>query len=176
MTAEQTDTNRPFLRVLKLAEKLYKAGYEKADVVAYVGNLANTLDDEPEAQFLSAAHIAGDILLSGFSWERSVEGPAFWSALYHDPPAPRAPDQRGTFLQMLRLAAKMHRAGMDHREAYNFLLALVQTDEEASYLRLLGTMPPASMLSMAFFWSATPGGRSYWREISLRLGALGVPA
>lgn len=70
-------TDRPLLRVLKCAGKLYRAGLTAAETVQYINNCRRRID-QGATVFPSAALSPSSILLRSFTWRDSAEGYVYW--------------------------------------------------------------------------------------------------
>lgn len=87
---ELVETNRPMLRVLKLAAKLHKAGLTADETVRFIINCRNALDaargngytpEQLRGLFPSAAQDPTTILPLSFIWHGTVEGYAYWARI-----------------------------------------------------------------------------------------------
>lgn len=74
MTDQATD-NKPFLRALKCAYKLHKAGLTQYEVAHY---LAECID---EYNLPSAATPAADLLPATLNFSNTIQGAAYWQAI-----------------------------------------------------------------------------------------------
>lgn len=79
-------SDKPFLRVLKLAYKLHKSGLSVAETTQFVCNCRNKIDEAAEHSltplFPSGSVSPCEILLGAFVWADSIEGHGYWSAIY----------------------------------------------------------------------------------------------
>lgn len=74
MTNQATD-NKPFLRALKCAYKLHKAGLSEANVLAYLEEC------EGKHELPSASTPANDLLPATFNFGDTLAGPAYWQSV-----------------------------------------------------------------------------------------------
>lgn len=75
-----TTENKPFLRALKLAYKLHKAGLDMAETAQFIGNCRAEL--ERGGSLPPASWPPAQILMASFPWWGSVEGGQYWSAIH----------------------------------------------------------------------------------------------
>ena len=79
-------SDKPFLRVLKLAYKLHKAGLDVAETTQFVCNCRNRIDEAATVQvpliLPSASEKPSAILVRSFVWAVSVEGDDYWRQIY----------------------------------------------------------------------------------------------
>ena len=81
-------------------------------------------------------------------------------------------------LRVLKLAAKLHKAGLTADETVQFIINC-RNDMDAAFDKF-GEYPadlfpsaaesPAEILSGSFFWDETVEGCTYWEDIQRRLG------
>lgn len=77
-------SDKPFLRVLKLAYKLHKSGLDVAETTQFICNCRNKIDSGGfgGSVYPSASEKPSHILLGSFSWGNSVEGASYWRAIH----------------------------------------------------------------------------------------------
>lgn len=72
-----TDQNKPFLRALKCAYKLHKAGLDQHETVSYL------LECLGREALPSAATPPADLLPATFNFHETIKGEEFWHEVQH---------------------------------------------------------------------------------------------